>query len=132
MKNRPRLWTATQILYKTIDRSLTHQTAEGVQSSTSFFVARPTQVFAADSPLTTTTPKNPTLDWEVWRQLVDNGIKRLDPIRAYILYRRARSQTQRGSVDGDVVHARQTLADVNQERLRLHRQIARGRMNKTE
>jgi len=100
----------------------------GGATSTSFFVARPTQGF----PLILATPKNPTLDWEVWQQLVESGIKRPDLIRAYVLDRQARLQAQRGSVDGDIAHARHKLADANQERLRLHRQIARGRMDETK
>ncbi len=74
----------------------------------------------------------PTLDWEVWRQLVDNGIKRPDLIRSYVLGCQARLQAQGESVDGDIAQARQKLAEVDQARLRLHRQIARGRMDEKE
>jgi len=74
----------------------------------------------------------PTLDWLVWRQLVDNGIKRPELITAYILGRQAELQAQGESVDGDIAHARRRLAEIAEERKAYHRQVARGRITEQE
>ncbi len=72
------------------------------------------------------------LDWQVWRHLVDNGIKQPDSINTYILGRQAELQTQGESVGGDIAHTRQRLAEVDNERAFYQRQAGRGKMTEQE
>ncbi len=72
------------------------------------------------------------LDWEVWRYVVDNGIKHPELIRERILTRQAELQAQGENVDGDIAHARQKFAEVEQERANYQRQNARGKMTDKE
>jgi hypothetical protein len=73
-----------------------------------------------------------TLDWEVWRRLVDYGINRPDFITDYILDRQAELQAQGDDVDGDIAHAHHKLAEVNQERAFYQRQAGRGKITEVE
>jgi DNA invertase Pin-like site-specific DNA recombinase len=73
-----------------------------------------------------------TLDWEVWRWLVDNGIKRPDLIKMQVLARREELQRQGDSVDGEIAHARRRLAEIKQERAFFQRQAARGKIDEPE
>jgi chromosome segregation ATPase len=73
-----------------------------------------------------------TLDWEVWRRLVDYGINRPDFITDYILDRQAELQAQGDDVDGNIAHARQKSTEINQERAFYQRQAARGKMTEAE
>jgi len=72
------------------------------------------------------------LDWEVWRYVVDNGIKRPDNIRKQVLARQEELQRQGENVDGDIAHARQRLVEVDQERAFYQRQAARGKITEQE
>jgi hypothetical protein len=72
------------------------------------------------------------LDWQVWRHLVDNAIKRPGVINAYILSRQAELQDQGESVDGDIAHVRQRLAEVEEERAFYQRQAARRKITERE
>jgi len=72
------------------------------------------------------------LDWDVWRYIVDNGIKRPDHIRLQVLARQEELQRQGDGVDGDVAHARRRLAEVDEERAFYQRQAARGKMTERE
>ena len=73
-----------------------------------------------------------TLDWLVWRRVVDYGIKRPELIREEVLARQTELQAQGDSVDGDVAHACRRLAEVTQERKTYHKQVARGKMSERE
>jgi len=73
-----------------------------------------------------------TLDWKVWRCIVDYGIKRPDLIREEVLARQAELQAQGDSADGDIAHARRRLAEIAQERKFYHKQVARGKMSERE
>ncbi len=72
------------------------------------------------------------LDWQVWRHLVDNGIKNPDVITTYILDRQTELQTQGKSVDGDIAHTRRKLVEVDSERAFYQRQAGRGKMTEQE
>lgn len=72
------------------------------------------------------------LDWEVWRYVVDNGIKQPELIRERILTRQAELQAQGENVDGDIAHARGKLAEIEQERATYQRQNARGKLTDKE
>ena len=72
------------------------------------------------------------LDWEVWRYIVDNGIKRPDNIKMQVLARQEELQRQGENVDGDIAHARQRLVEVDQERAFYQRQAARGKITEQE
>ena len=74
----------------------------------------------------------PTLDWLVWRHIVDYGIKRPDLIREAVLARQAELQAQGDSVEGDIAHAHRRLAEIDQERAFYQRQAARGRITEVE
>jgi site-specific DNA recombinase len=74
----------------------------------------------------------PTLDWRVWRRVVDYGVKRPELIREQVMARQAELQAQGDSVDGDVAHARRRLVEVDSERAFYQRQAARDRMTEGE
>jgi DNA invertase Pin-like site-specific DNA recombinase len=74
----------------------------------------------------------PSLDWAVWRYIIDNGIKRPDLIRQEVLARQAELQAQGESVEGDIAHARRKLTEVDQERAFYQRQAARGKITEVE
>jgi hypothetical protein len=73
-----------------------------------------------------------TLDWLVWRRIVDYGIKRPDLIREQVQERQAELQAQGDTVDGDIAHARRRLAEVDNERAFYQRQAARDKMTEAE
>jgi DNA invertase Pin-like site-specific DNA recombinase len=73
-----------------------------------------------------------TLDWDVWRYIVDNGIKRPDTIKTQILARQEQLQVQGESFAGDIAHARRKLAEVDQVRAFYQRQAARGKISERE
>lgn len=73
-----------------------------------------------------------TLDWLVWRRIVDYGIKQPELIREEVLARQAELQSQGDSVDGDVAHARRRLAEIDQERARYQRKYGQGKMIEAE
>jgi hypothetical protein len=72
------------------------------------------------------------LDWEVWRYIVDKGIKQPDLIQMQVLAQQEELQSQGKSVDGEISHARRRLAEVNQERAFYQRQAARGKIDEAE
>lgn len=72
------------------------------------------------------------LDWAVWRYVVDNGIKHPELIQAQILNRQAELQRQGNDTASDIAHARQKLAEIDQERATYQRQNARGKMTDDE
>lgn len=72
------------------------------------------------------------MDWNVWRHLVDYGIKHPDLIQAQVLARQAKLQTQGESVDGEVAHARRKLKEVDRERAFYQRQAGRGKITEEE
>jgi hypothetical protein len=74
----------------------------------------------------------PTLDYAVWRRLVDYGIERPNLITGYILDRQAELQAQGDNVDGEIAHTRRRLAEIDQERAFYQRQAARGKLTETE
>jgi DNA invertase Pin-like site-specific DNA recombinase len=74
----------------------------------------------------------PTLDWAVWRRVVDYGIKQPECIREQVLRRQTELQAQGDSVDGDIAHVHRRLAEVARERKSYHKQIARGKMSERE
>ena len=73
-----------------------------------------------------------SLDWQVWRYIVDYGIKRPDLIREQVQARQAELQAQRESADGEITHARRRLAKIDQERTFYQRQAARGKITEME
>jgi hypothetical protein len=73
-----------------------------------------------------------SLDWAVWRYIVDNGIKRPDLIRDEVLARQAELQAQGESVEGDIAHARRRLSELDRERAFYQRQAARGKLTEVE
>jgi hypothetical protein len=72
------------------------------------------------------------LDTEVWRHLVDYGIKRPDLIREQVQERQAKLRAQGSSMDSEIAHARQKLAAIDQSRAFYQRQAARGEMTEVE
>ena len=78
------------------------------------------------------TRSGPGLDWQVWRHIVDYGIKRPDLIREEVLAHQVKLQAQGDSVDGDIAHARRRLTGVDNERAFYQRQAARGKMTEAE
>ena len=74
----------------------------------------------------------PTLDWLVWRRIVDYGVKRPDLIREQVQSRQAELQAEGDSVDGDITHARRRLTEIDQERANYQRQQARGKITEAE
>jgi site-specific DNA recombinase len=72
------------------------------------------------------------LDTEVWRYIADNGIKHPELIQEQIQNRQAELQQQGDNVDGDIAHARQRLADIDQERANYQRQNAREQITDQE
>lgn len=72
------------------------------------------------------------LDWEVWRYVVDNGIKHPELIQERILTRQAELQAEGENVEGSIAHARAKLAEIEQERATYQRQNARGKMTDDE
>jgi DNA invertase Pin-like site-specific DNA recombinase len=72
------------------------------------------------------------LDWEVWRYIVDNAIKRPDTIKMQILARQQQLQAQGESFDGDIAYARRKLIEVDQARAFYQRQAARGKISERE
>jgi hypothetical protein len=72
------------------------------------------------------------LDWQVWRYLVDNGIKRPDLIREQVQARQAELQAQGDGVDSEIAHARRGLTEVDHERAFCLRQAGRGKITEAE
>jgi hypothetical protein len=74
----------------------------------------------------------PALDWEVWRHVVDQGIKRPETIRLQILARQKQLQEQDACIEGDIAHAARKLAEVEASRAFFQRQAARGKLTERE
>jgi len=72
------------------------------------------------------------LDGDVWRYIVDNGIKHPELIREQIENRQAELQRQGDDVNGDIAHTRQRLVEISQERANYQKQNARGKMTDDE
>lgn len=72
------------------------------------------------------------LDWEVWRYIVDHGIKQPDAITMQVLARQEELRSQGDNVNGDIAHARRKLAEVDQERAFYQRQAARAKITEQE
>lgn len=72
------------------------------------------------------------LDWLVWREIVDNGIKKPELIREQVQNRQAALRAEGDSVQGEIAHAQRRLAEVEQERTFYQRQAARGKMTERE
>jgi DNA invertase Pin-like site-specific DNA recombinase len=72
------------------------------------------------------------LDWAVWRQLVDFGLKRPDLIREFIDERRAALQAEVTNAESDIERIRKQLERIEQERLAYCRQNARGVVTEAE
>ena len=72
------------------------------------------------------------LDWQVWRHVVDCGIKRPDMIREQVQARQVKLRAQGDSVEGEIAHARRRLAEVDHERAFYQRQAARAKMTERE
>jgi chromosome segregation ATPase len=73
-----------------------------------------------------------TLDWVIWRYIVDNGIKQPDLIRAQVAGHIEALKSEGESVTGEVAHARRRLAEVDQERAFYQRQAARDKISEEE
>ena len=73
-----------------------------------------------------------TLDWVVWRYIVDNGIKQPDLIRAQVAGHIEALRAEGESVSGEIAHVRLKLAEVDQERAFFQRQAARGKISEAE
>ncbi len=72
------------------------------------------------------------LDWAVWRQLVDYGLKRPDLIREFIDERRAALQAEATNTESDIERIHKQLERIEQERLAYCRQNARGVLTEAE
>jgi hypothetical protein len=72
------------------------------------------------------------LDWQVWRHIVDSGIKRPDLIREQVQARQAELQAEGENANSEIAHARHRLTEVDQERAFYQRQAARGKMTERE
>jgi len=57
-----------------------------------------------------------TLDWIIWRYIVDNGIKQPDLIRAQVAGHIEALKSEGESATDEIAHARRRLAEVGQER----------------
>ena len=73
-----------------------------------------------------------SLEWAVWRHIVDYAIKQPEMIKEQVIARQEELQAQGESIDGDVAHARGQLAKVERERAFYQRQAARGKMTEIE
>jgi hypothetical protein len=73
-----------------------------------------------------------TLDWAVWRYLVDNGIKQPELIRAQVTSHIEVLRAEGDSASGEIAHVRLKLAEVDQERAFYQRQAARGKISEEE
>lgn len=73
-----------------------------------------------------------TLEWAIWRYIVDNGIKRPDLIIEQVQARQQQLIEQGDSVNGDIGRARLKLAEIDQERAFYQRQAARGTISEQE
>jgi hypothetical protein len=74
----------------------------------------------------------PTLDWDVWRHVVDYGIKQPELIREQILRRQAELQSQGDDINSEIEHTRKRLDEVDSERAFYQRQAGRGKMTERE
>lgn len=72
------------------------------------------------------------LDTDVWRYVVDNGIKHPELIQERVRNRQTELQAQGEDIDGEIAHARQRLTEIDQERANYQRQNARGKMTDDE
>jgi len=72
------------------------------------------------------------LDTQVWRFIVDNGIKHPELIQERVRNRQTELRAQGDNLDGEIAHTRQRLAEIDQERASYQRQNARGKMTDEE
>jgi DNA invertase Pin-like site-specific DNA recombinase len=73
-----------------------------------------------------------TLDWAIWRKIVDDGIKRPEYIEEQILNHQQALMEQGDSIDGDISRARLRLAEIEEERATYQRQLGRKRITENE
>lgn len=73
-----------------------------------------------------------TLDWAVWRYIVDYGIKQPDLIRAQVAGHVEALRAEGESVGGEIAHVRLKLSEVDQERAFYQRQAARAKISEAE
>ena len=69
-----------------------------------------------------------TLDWNVWRKIVDEGIKRPEIIKEQVQRRQAELQAQGDDVNSEIAHARQRLdeVDANAHFIKGRRRVAKS------
>ena len=72
------------------------------------------------------------LDWQVWRKVVDFGIKRPDLVRDQVYRRQAALKEQGDSTQSEIAHARGKLVEIDNERAFYQRQAARGKITEQE
>jgi DNA invertase Pin-like site-specific DNA recombinase len=73
-----------------------------------------------------------TVDWAVWRYIVDYGIKQPDLIRAQVASHIDALRAEGESINGEISHVRLKLAEIDQERAFYQRQGARGMISEAE
>jgi DNA invertase Pin-like site-specific DNA recombinase len=72
------------------------------------------------------------LDTEIWRYVVDRGIKHPELIQEQVRNRQTALREQGDNLDGEIAHKRQRLVEIDQERASYQRQNARGKMTDKE
>jgi site-specific DNA recombinase len=73
-----------------------------------------------------------TLDYAVWRHIVDYGIKQPELIQEQVQNRQTELQAEGDSAAGDIAHARRRLTEIDQERANYQRQQARDKITEAE
>lgn len=73
-----------------------------------------------------------TVDWAVWRYIVDYGIKQPDLIRAQVASHIDALRAEGESINGEISHVRLKLGEIDQERAFYQRQGARGMISEAE
>jgi uncharacterized protein YukE len=73
-----------------------------------------------------------SLDWAVWRKIVDDGIRRPEIIREQVMSRQAALRAQGDSLDGDINRIRTRLDELGGERAAYQRMFARKKISEDE
>lgn len=79
-----------------------------------------------ETPHTQFVHYGPSLDYQVWRFLVDNAIEHPELIKEQVLTRRATLQQQGDSYDSEIAQAKRKLAEIEAGRDRLMTQLRKG------
>lgn len=85
--------------------------------------------FKGEVPHSKTYHYGPSLDYSIWRRLVDEVIKNPELIREQVMNRRQELQNEGDSYDGQIAQAERKLKEIEDGRSRLMRHLAKGIIN---